>query len=68
MCSRAHLHERRVQPRENSGRPCLLGYIDKCAAPCVGKISAEEHRELARGLTRFMGGGAEKHIAQLTAE
>ena len=53
---------------KNSGRPCLLGYIDKCAAPCVGKISAEEHRELARGLTRFMGGGAEKHIAQLTAE
>ena len=53
---------------KNSGRPCLLGYIDKCAAPCVGKISVEEHRELARGLTRFMGGGAEKHIAQLTAE
>lgn len=53
---------------KNSGRPCLLGYIDKCAAPCVGKISAEEHRELARGLTRFMGGGAEKHIAQLTAQ
>lgn len=53
---------------KNSGRPCLLGYIDKCAAPCVGKISPEEHRELARGLTRFMGGGAEKHIAQLTAE
>lgn len=53
---------------KNSGRPCLLGYIDKCAAPCVGKISAEEHRELARGLTRFMAGGAEKHIAQLTAE
>ena len=53
---------------KNSGRPCLLGYIDKCAAPCVGKISAEDHRELARGLTRFMSGGAEKHIAQLTAE
>ena len=53
---------------KNSGRPCLLGYIDKCAAPCVGKIRAEEHRELARGMTRFMGGGAEKHIAQLTAE
>ena len=53
---------------KKSGRPCLLGYIDKCAAPCVGKISAEEHRELARGLTRFMAGGAEKHIAQLTAE
>ena len=26
------------------GRPCLLGYIDKCSAPCVGRVSAEEHR------------------------
>lgn len=56
------------QRAKNSGRPCLLGYIDKCSAPCVGNISAEEHRELARGLTRFMAGGAEKHIAELTAQ
>ncbi|HYO37403.1 MAG TPA: GIY-YIG nuclease family protein, partial [Geodermatophilus sp.] len=27
------------------GRPCLLGYIGKCAAPCVGRVSAEEHRQ-----------------------
>lgn len=56
------------QRAKNSGRPCLLGYIDKCSAPCVGKISAEDHRELARGLTRFMGGGAEKYIELLTKE
>ena len=56
------------QRAKNSGRPCLLGYIDKCSAPCVGKISAEDHRELARGLTRFMGGGAEKYIERLTKE
>ena len=53
---------------EASGRPCLLGYIDKCAAPCVGRVSPEEHRELADGLCRFMAGGAEKFIAQLTRQ
>lgn len=53
---------------EKSGRPCLLGYIDKCAAPCVGNISVEDHRELADNLCRFMGGGAEKFIAELNEQ
>lgn len=53
---------------EASGRPCLLGYIDKCSAPCVGRISPEEHRNLADGLCRFMAGGAEKFIAELTTD
>lgn len=53
---------------EASGRPCLLGYIDKCSAPCVGRISPEEHRDLADGLCRFMAGGAEKFIAELTTD
>jgi excinuclease ABC subunit C len=38
------------------GRPCLLGYIDKCSAPCVGNISAEEHREIVDDFCDFMGG------------
>ena len=53
---------------EASGRPCLLGYIDQCSAPCVGRISPEEHRNLADGLCRFMAGGAEKFIAELTTD
>jgi excinuclease ABC subunit C len=24
-------------------RPCLLGYIDKCSAPCIGRVSPEQH-------------------------
>ena len=50
---------------EKSGRPCLLGYIDKCSAPCVGNISQEDHLQIAQDLCRFMGGGAEKFIAEL---
>jgi excinuclease ABC subunit C len=38
------------------GRPCLLGYIDKCSAPCVGRVSAEEHRELVSDFLAFMSG------------
>jgi excinuclease ABC subunit C len=39
---------RGVQAAGQIGRPCLLGYIDKCSAPCVGRVSAEEHRTIAR--------------------
>ena len=48
-----------------SGRPCLLGYIDKCAAPCVGRVTPEEHRALAEDFCAFMGGEAKKFISRL---
>ncbi|WP_297185542.1 excinuclease ABC subunit UvrC [uncultured Corynebacterium sp.] len=37
-------------------RPCLLGYIDKCSAPCIGRVSADEHREIVNGFCSFMAG------------
>ncbi len=38
------------------GRPCLLGYIDKCAAPCVGRVDQEQHRAIVDDFCAFMGG------------
>lgn len=53
---------------EASGRPCLLGYIDKCAAPCVGRISPEGHRALAEDFCSFMGGEAKPFVSRLEKE
>ncbi|RAJ44205.1 excinuclease ABC subunit C [Kitasatospora sp. SolWspMP-SS2h] len=47
------------------GRPCLLGYIGKCAAPCVGRVSAAEHRELAEEFCDFMAGRTGGHLRRL---
>jgi excinuclease ABC subunit C len=47
------------------GRPCLLGYIDKCAAPCVGKVSAEEHREIVQDFCDFMSGQTTNFVKRL---
>ena len=38
----------------SQGRPCLLGDIGKCAAPCVDRVSAAEHRTIAEGFAEFM--------------
>ncbi|GAA2601797.1 excinuclease ABC subunit UvrC [Streptomyces tubercidicus] len=47
------------------GRPCLLGYIGKCSAPCVGRISAGEHRELAEEFCDFMAGRTGAYLRRL---
>ncbi|MGB4713446.1 MAG: excinuclease ABC subunit UvrC [Pontimonas sp.] len=44
------------QRAEQQGRPCLLGDIGKCAAPCVGRVSPAEHKALALSLASFMAG------------
>ncbi|MCC9174712.1 excinuclease ABC subunit UvrC [Arthrobacter sp. zg-Y179] len=53
---------------ERTGRPCLLGYIDKCSAPCVGRISPEDHRDLAAELCDFMAGEGKRFISSLEKE
>ena len=51
-----------------SGRPCLLGYIDKCSAPCVGRVSQAEHRALAEDLCAFMAGRTGPYLRQVESE
>ncbi|MFF4340151.1 excinuclease ABC subunit UvrC [Kitasatospora sp. NPDC001540] len=50
------------------GRPCLLGYIGKCAAPCVGRVTAAEHRELAEEFCDFMAGRTGGHLRRVEQE
>lgn len=50
------------------GRPCLLGYIDKCAAPCVGRIDADEHRRIAEDFCDFLGGSTDAFVRRVEKE
>jgi excinuclease ABC subunit C len=50
------------------GRPCLLGYIGKCSAPCVGRVSAEEHRRIVDDFCDFMAGKTDLMIKRLERE
>ncbi|GAB3667858.1 excinuclease ABC subunit UvrC [Nocardioides korecus] len=47
------------------GRPCLLGYIEKCAAPCVGRVDADEHRAIADDFAEFMGGKTDAFVKRV---
>jgi excinuclease ABC subunit C len=50
------------------GRPCLLGYIDKCSAPCVGNVTAGEHRAIVEDFCDFLSGRTDKMIRRLDRE
>ncbi len=50
------------------GRPCLLGYIDKCSAPCVGDISAEDHRAIVDDFCDFMAGHTNTFVKRIRTE
>ncbi|GAB3796788.1 excinuclease ABC subunit UvrC [Humibacter antri] len=50
---------------ELTGRPCLLGDIGKCVAPCVGRVTLEEHREVADDFVSFMAGNDTSYVRAL---
>jgi len=51
-----------------SGRPCLLGYIDKCSAPCIGRVTPAEHRDIALDFCDFMGGNTTRFVRRTEQE
>ena len=51
---------------QQTGRPCLLGDIGKCAAPCVGRVTLEEHKSIALDFASFMGGNDRGFIPAIT--
>ncbi|WP_121710352.1 excinuclease ABC subunit UvrC [Streptomyces sp. E5N91] len=48
-----------------TGRPCLLGYIGKCSAPCVGRITPDDHWDLADEFCDFMAGRTGTYLRRL---
>ncbi|MDA3649359.1 excinuclease ABC subunit UvrC [Saccharopolyspora indica] len=50
------------------GRPCLLGYIGKCSAPCVGRVDAEEHRGIVEDFCDFLAGHTDQLMRKLDKE
>ncbi len=47
------------------GRPCLLGYIGKCSAPCVGRVTRDEHRAIVDDFCTFIAGQSSQHVRRL---
>jgi excinuclease ABC subunit C len=50
------------------GRPCLLGYIGKCSAPCVGRVDAAAHRAIVDDFCDFMAGQTGPYLRRLEKE
>ena len=47
---------------KRSSRPCLLADIGKCSAPCVSRVTEQEHLDLAKDLVGFMNGMDPKQV------
>ncbi|MDX6252141.1 MAG: excinuclease subunit [Kribbellaceae bacterium] len=50
------------------GRPCLLGYIGKCSAPCTGQVSQEEHLKIVEDFSAFLSGQTTTYVRRLEKE
>ncbi|MFO7552861.1 MAG: excinuclease ABC subunit UvrC [Haliea sp.] len=49
----------------NRSRPCLQHQIDRCTAPCVGLVSAEDYAEQVQHTALFLGGKSQELMVRL---
>jgi len=56
------------QRAQKTKRQCLLGDIGKCAAPCVGWVTPDQHRQIAIKLNEFMESGMEDLLPAMRSE
>jgi excinuclease ABC subunit C len=52
----------------NRSRPCLQHQIERCTAPCVGLIEAEQYREDVKNTELFLAGKSDLLINKLIEE
>jgi excinuclease ABC subunit C len=53
------------KPGRHSGIPCLDYHIERCTAPCVGAISAEDYRAIIDGVVEFLSGNTKPIVREL---
>ncbi|MDR1034006.1 MAG: excinuclease ABC subunit UvrC [Bifidobacteriaceae bacterium] len=49
----------------SENRPCLLGFINNCTAPCVGAISKAQYDENLKELISFLNGNTKGTVSRL---
>ncbi|GGC59016.1 excinuclease ABC subunit UvrC [Hoyosella rhizosphaerae] len=54
-----------LRRHQQLGRPCLLGYIDKCSAPCTGAVTVDEHRQIVNDFCDFLAGKTDRLVRDL---
>jgi excinuclease ABC subunit C len=60
--------DNKFRHHERLGRPCLLGHIEKCSAPCVGEVEKADYDRLVAELCDFLDGDTDWVVRDLEAK
>ncbi len=59
---------RKCKELKKREKPCLEYYIERCTAPCAGKVSKEDYRRQVKGALAFLRGSVKELIRELHSE